>query len=376
MGRFDKILSHEQSEHHSKNVFVFVEGDYKGGTFECPNNGKISLGRDLAGDVVLVDNNVSRNHASIFCKNGKAFIRDLGSTNGTKLNGENIVSEEDFELYAGDLITMGASVFRYGREDFSIFSDVDESEIAIDIEPEISKHTKKDDTAASIADKLLSEVEMSIAEEISNSHKPAADAEIKVPAELSSGTLKDKASGIVADKIIKLGVPGVLRASIDAPFNEKIKIDFSPKGIASAESLTHPSSSPAKTFARFLLSSDGKFSFSRDGGDDRKSSPELMELLAQANVESKMLQRYKDIISFNKLLIKRPLITKLSMLSKAEIDTFQFMINADSVIQYLDSFKDVDEFILLDQIDKMMARNYLEAPKGAPALELEDILDI
>lgn len=370
MGRFDKILSHEQNENNSKNIFVFIEGEYQGGTFECSGNAEISLGRDLTCDVVLIDNNVSRNHASIFCKNGKTFVKDLGSTNGTKLNGENIIAKEDFELYAGDIITMGESVFRYGKDDLSIFNDT--ADIDINLEDNPPKEPEKNKNIASIADKLLNEVELSISEDLAVTSKT----EVKVPTNLASGNLKDTSGGILTDKIVKLGVSGLLRISLDAPFNEKIKIDFSTNGVASAESLTHPAYSPAKIFSRFLLSTEGKFSFSRNGENNKKKSPELMELLAQANIELKMIQKYREIITFNKLLIKKPLIAKLTLLSKADLETFQFMINAESVIKYLDSFKDFDELLLLDQIDKMMTRTYLESPETNNSFELEDILDI
>lgn len=50
--------------------------------------GENLIGRDPSSDVLLADGTVSRRHAVIIVGDNHAFIRDLGSTNGTRLNGE------------------------------------------------------------------------------------------------------------------------------------------------------------------------------------------------------------------------------------------------------------------------------------------------
>jgi MoxR-like ATPase len=70
---------------------------------------EIIIGRDPASDVPLNrESPASRRHAAVFPSNGGWRIRDLGSVNGTLLNGV-IVSESP--LSAGDEITIGDSVF-------------------------------------------------------------------------------------------------------------------------------------------------------------------------------------------------------------------------------------------------------------------------
>ena len=49
--------------------------------------GRITIGRDPANDVVLADPNVSRFHAEVLVKGDEAELVDLGSTNGTRLDG-------------------------------------------------------------------------------------------------------------------------------------------------------------------------------------------------------------------------------------------------------------------------------------------------
>jgi pSer/pThr/pTyr-binding forkhead associated (FHA) protein len=68
------------------------------------DKGDILLGRDPASDIFLNDITVSRRHARIQIKGNKAFLEDLGSLNGTYLNGVRI---EKASLKNGDEIQVG-----------------------------------------------------------------------------------------------------------------------------------------------------------------------------------------------------------------------------------------------------------------------------
>ena len=76
------------------------------------------LGRDDVADIILDDPGISRRHSELrVTTDGPRFvttIRDLGSTNGTFVNGERITSEH---LEDGDRITVGRTsiTFRGGR---------------------------------------------------------------------------------------------------------------------------------------------------------------------------------------------------------------------------------------------------------------------
>lgn len=76
------------------------------------------LGRDDIADIILDDPGISRRHSELrVTTDGPRFvttIRDLGSTNGTYVNGERITSEH---LQDGDRITVGRTsiTFRGGR---------------------------------------------------------------------------------------------------------------------------------------------------------------------------------------------------------------------------------------------------------------------
>jgi hypothetical protein len=67
----------------------------------------VVLGRSRECDVVLEDENVSRRHAEVRPSGGSWIVRDLGSTNGVKVNGRRIDGPQS--LHAGDRIRLGLS---------------------------------------------------------------------------------------------------------------------------------------------------------------------------------------------------------------------------------------------------------------------------
>jgi hypothetical protein len=68
----------------------FISGKYQGGEFPLKMNRQVTIGRSSELDMVLVEDMVSRKHAKITVGPGKVLIEDLGSTNGTFVNGEKI----------------------------------------------------------------------------------------------------------------------------------------------------------------------------------------------------------------------------------------------------------------------------------------------
>jgi hypothetical protein len=70
----------------------------------------VTLGRAPGCDCVLVDPTVSRRHASLVNRAGSWWLRDLGSSNGTRVNGWRVV--EEVEVRAGDRVSFGAVRYR------------------------------------------------------------------------------------------------------------------------------------------------------------------------------------------------------------------------------------------------------------------------
>lgn len=87
----------------------FISGKYQGGEFPLKGDKQLIIGRSSELDIVLVEDMVSRKHAKITLQNGKITIEDLGSTNGTFVNGEKVKSQR---LKEGDRILVGTSILK------------------------------------------------------------------------------------------------------------------------------------------------------------------------------------------------------------------------------------------------------------------------
>jgi hypothetical protein len=64
----------------------------------------VTLGRGLGNDIILEDTRVSRHHAQLSYRNRRFWLTDLGSTNGTFVNGERI---NEAALRSGDTCSLG-----------------------------------------------------------------------------------------------------------------------------------------------------------------------------------------------------------------------------------------------------------------------------
>ncbi|QRN94828.1 DUF4388 domain-containing protein [Archangium violaceum] len=88
----------------------FISGKYQGGEFPLKAEKQIVIGRSSELDMVLVEDMVSRKHARIIVNGaGQISIEDLGSTNGTFVNGEKV---KQATLKEGDRILIGTSILK------------------------------------------------------------------------------------------------------------------------------------------------------------------------------------------------------------------------------------------------------------------------
>jgi hypothetical protein len=89
---------------------VATQGPYAGQAFELTGD-LMTIGRDAAQAIALVnDMGVSRTHAQIIRQGDQTLIEDLGSTNGTYVNGIRISAPTPIK--PGDTLQLGASLFR------------------------------------------------------------------------------------------------------------------------------------------------------------------------------------------------------------------------------------------------------------------------
>jgi pSer/pThr/pTyr-binding forkhead associated (FHA) protein len=74
------------------------------------NKERVTLGRKASNDIQVEGANASGEHACIVTLAGDSFLEDLGSTNGTRVNGNSI---QKYRLKNNDLIEIGNHRFKF-----------------------------------------------------------------------------------------------------------------------------------------------------------------------------------------------------------------------------------------------------------------------
>ena len=77
----------------------------------------VTIGREEGNSIQLNDERISRYHLKLQCDNDRIVVTDLESTNGTKVNGEDVQVRI---IRAGDMISLGRSLLLVGSH-----SDID-----------------------------------------------------------------------------------------------------------------------------------------------------------------------------------------------------------------------------------------------------------
>jgi serine/threonine protein kinase len=103
-------------------------GPQKGEFIPITGDRAIRVGRGARVDLRLTDSMTSRNHFEIGCRNNTYYLRDLGSTNSTYVNGDRVTGER--VLQTGDKIQAGETIISFlgdvsdSREDAILGSNI------------------------------------------------------------------------------------------------------------------------------------------------------------------------------------------------------------------------------------------------------------
>ena len=95
----------------SATIFWLMSGDGQRTKLE---HGISSVGRDASNDIVVSSNSISRRHAEIRVDGETLLVRDVGSSNGTFVNGKRIRNQQ---LEDGDTLAFGDVSFSVSQEE-------------------------------------------------------------------------------------------------------------------------------------------------------------------------------------------------------------------------------------------------------------------
>jgi pSer/pThr/pTyr-binding forkhead associated (FHA) protein len=362
MGKYSSLAKNASTDT-SKVKFTFIKGKYSGGEFSVRDGQKLSIGRDISSDVAIVDSKVSRHHAVIIGRDGKVFIEDNNSTNGTYVNGEKINPGTPCELKEGMEFSIGDSTAVLGAAKDGGTGEVSTptgpSAQTRPADPVAAAPFEDDEEPLTLDAPLMNgngdPRKISVAKVALRKGGPATTANTVPDSSMASS--KGSLSAIDPVDLLKLlsqsSSTGYLVVNITSPYKEKVEIAIGTSGMVSCESSTSKNFAQEKVLSRYLLAYDGDYEFKVDPAPKRENINDFLEdVFMEISNQRGMLQRYRKIVKTDLLRFLIPMTGKLSDLSKPELESIQFMVNTREVMPYLNMFPENDDFILLSEILK------------------------
>jgi anti-sigma regulatory factor (Ser/Thr protein kinase) len=292
----------------------FISGKYQGGEFPLPESGEIVIGRSSELDMVLVEDMVSRRHAKISVENGDIFLEDLGSTNGSFVNGEKITRTK---LSEGDRILIGTSIIKV---------------VASDGSASVRDAQAKMNAAASARPAAASTMTGSIAE-------------VALPDLLQLFSASKKTG------VLQISTPH----DVGAIYLENGKVRFAV--VNGDESVP-----PEKSFYRILVWDKGTFDLlpkvNREFPSEIESSIEglLMEGMRQLDEISRLGDALPPLQS--RISIASPLTKPLRDASPEELDVIQLALNHETLVNMMNHSGKPDPEVA-ETVVALLAKGYL-----------------
>jgi hypothetical protein len=300
----------------------FISGKYQGGEFPLRPNREIIIGRSSDLDMVLVEDMVSRKHAKITTDDHVVTIQDLGSTNGTFVNGEKV---RKADLKDGDRILIGTSIIKI------VFVDGDNTS-------HLMSETEARSKMAVAANKRQGTSPKSMAGSIE---------EIPLPDLLQLLSTSKKSGVLVVHSDRHVG----------KTFFRKGQIYF-----ASIENQFHIG--PRKAMARMLSWTEGSFELEPPDESavleemDDSTEALLMEAMRQLDEYKVVAEKLPELAS--PIGVARPLKAKLRDLSPEELDVFQAAMEVKTVAALFDQ-SPLSDLQIAEKLVTLFQKGYLVA---------------
>ena len=295
----------------------FISGKYQGGEFPLRPHREIVIGRSSDLDMVLVEDMVSRKHAKITTDEKVVSIQDLGSTNGTFVNGEKI---RKVDLKDGDRILIGTSIIKLVYVDGELTHSLSETEARSRMAVTANRKPPARSMSGSIEEIPLPD----LLQLLSTSRK--------------SGVLVVRSDGGVGKLYLRKGQ--IYFASIDDSFNM----------------------GPRKAIFRMLSWSQGFFEL--EPPDERAVLEELQDSTEGLLMEGmRQLDEYRVVVEklpplTSRVAIPRPLEPKLRDLGPEELDVFQQAMTADSIRTLLDESA-LTDLAVAEKLKSLLDKGYV-----------------
>ena len=297
----------------------FISGKYQGGEFPLRPHREIIIGRSSDLDMVLVEDMVSRKHAKITTDETTVTIQDLGSTNGTFVNGEKV---RKADLKDGDRILIGTSIIKIVFVDGEATSSISENEARNKMAVAANKKAAPKSMAGSIE-------------------------EIPLPDLLQLLSTSRKSGVLVVRSDQHLG-----------------RLFFRKGQIYFANLENHYNVGPRKAFVRMLGWTQGSFELEPPDESavleemDESTEALLMEGMRQLDEYRVQLEKLPAFLS--PLGVPRPLKARLRDLGPDELDVFQAATEVKTVAALFDH-SPLTDLMIAEKLVGLLNRGYLQA---------------
>jgi hypothetical protein len=300
-------------------AFKFISGKYQGGEFPLADGAEVIIGRGNDLDLVLAEDMVSRKHAKIVANGGSLSITDLGSTNGTFVNGEKV---KRADLHLNDRVLIGTSILK-------IIDD-----------KELRQNVGADRDA-------IREGMQKLAERTADAATMSGDLEEVPLPDLLQLFATNKKSGV-------LSISGSHRGKV---YIKQGQLTYAVIG-------GQPPMSPMKAICRMMAWDEGSFELEpfEEGLEFPETFEEstesiLIEALRQHDEVKRLLPELPPLDSHVTLCV--PMVPKLSSLKPPELETLQLAINHGNLQAVVDKTPGPDHEALVN-LHKLVTKGYLE----------------
>jgi hypothetical protein len=316
------VPRHAQPDANNEPRFAlrFISGKYQGGEYPLSEGQEIVIGRSSELDMVLVEEMVSRKHARIALTDGTISIEDLGSTNGTFVNGEKV---QQGTLREGDRVLIGTNILKVVAAPQDAEARANLKAMAVG---RVTSRQQPGTRATEEAPRMSGNLE-----------------EIPLPDLLQLFGTSRKAGVLV------------LRSS-----GREGRIYLNDGRIRFAEFVGAPGVPPLKALYRMLTWSTGSFALDPpdkrelEGAIDVSAQEVLMEGFRQIDELAQLRTRLPG-----RMVLKLPLSPQLRDLNGDELDLLQAALSADSLDAFLDASSGAD-LESAQALHSLMQRGYLK----------------